>query len=71
MMGSHLTPSYVAGEVLKGWRVYPLQLDNLAPISYSSHKKQPLPVSDEAAVSVLEQQLGSPAAEEVGPIFYR
>ena len=64
-------PSPVAGEVLKGWRVYPLQLDDLEPISYSSHKKQPLPVSDEAAVSVLEQQLTAPAAEDIGPIFYR
>ncbi|CAL5218934.1 g683 [Coccomyxa viridis] len=59
------------GEVLKGWRVYPLQLDNLEPISYSSHKEQPLPVSDEAAVPVLEQQLNAPAAEDIGPIFYR
>ena len=58
-------------EVLKGWRVYPLQLDNLEPISYSSHKEQPLPVSDEAAVPVLEQQLNAPAAEDIGPIFYR
>ena len=63
--------SCVAGEVLKGWRVYPLQLDDLEPISYSSHKKQPLPVSGNAAPPVLAQELSSPAAEEVGPIFYR
>ncbi len=56
--------------MLKGWRVYPLQLDDLEPISYSSPRKQPLQVSDEAAAPELARLTG-PAAEEVGPVFYR
>ena len=65
----------IAGKVLKGWRVYPLQLDDLKPIPYSSPKRQAAQVSDEAAEpgSAGEglRPLAAPAAEEVGPIFYR
>ena len=60
-----------AGKTLKGWRIYPLQLDDLSPISYSSARRG-IP-EDRLSVPELEtsQQLSSPAAEEVGPIFYR
>lgn len=59
--------------MLEGWRVYPLQLDDLSPISYSSHRPQPSLTSEDTVAP--EQgtpgQLSSPAAEDVGPIFYR
>ena len=56
-----------AGEVLKGWRVYPLQLDDLSPISFAATRGSVEAASSEGSVP----QLAGPAAEEVGPIFYR
>ena len=59
-----------AGQALKGWRVYPLQLEDLSPLSYSSAKARTGQVGDEATVTE-SIQLQAPAAEETGPIFYR
>lgn len=73
--------------MLKGWHIYPLQLDDLSDISYSSNvASQPgLARFDGGDTSELLRalakfsivprrpagQLHAPSAAEVGPIFYR
>ena len=56
-----------AGEIIKGWRVYPLQLDDRSPISFAVTRGSAEAASRESSAL----QLAAPAAEEVGPIFYR
>jgi hypothetical protein len=60
-----------AGEILKGWRIYPLQLDDLSPISYSSARGGSSDNKLRVPEQEMAQQLSRPAAEEVGPVFYR
>lgn len=71
-----------AGEELKGWHIYPLQLDDLSDISYSSSRGPALARPSalvrtlarygiEAHTAAQADQLGAPSASEVGPIFYR
>ncbi len=73
--------------MLKGWHIYPLQLDDLSNISYSSNPVgQPGPARFSGAdpsellralakFSIAPrhpaEQLRAPSAAEVGPIFYR
>lgn len=70
----HIRSNAFAGEIIKGWRVYPLQLDDLSPISFAATRGSDMAESSNAKAESSEDSalpLDAPAAEEVGPIFYR
>ena len=66
-----------AGEALRGWRVYPLQLEDLSALSYASGDTRLAPAAAQSLIrpadrSTLEAAPGNaPGAATVGPIFYR
>jgi hypothetical protein len=52
----------VTGEVLTGWHIYPLQLDDLSPISYSSNSRRSSHNGDPAFTGSRAEATGLPGS---------
>ena len=67
----------LAGEVLTGWRVYPLQLDDLGAIDYSNSSSRLVPPATAIRIAASSgsdhkaSALANAGAASVGPVFYR